>query len=308
VAKNSGPFAQVMQSAPGLLRVLGTGVLCAIPGVVQASCSLKPYDEGFQYSKAALETRDAFYAALCDESFTELIVLPDPRLDKRVVAPARLEPVGESANTSKVEESAVDRTTVLAYVVETNGSVDHAVVLESSGHRVLDEDAVTRTRKMRFVSPGKIDGLPVRVLLVGKVRFKIPANSTEAIPFSDEVITALGRRIIEYCNRGDVEGLYGEFDEAAKARTSIADIKQQIRLYNGLYGQMVLGKKRGRSDWNAHLDVPSYELLYDIALDRSGMEDVAMGVTLVARGVTPRVVEFWINRGLLVKRHRSERR
>jgi len=265
---------------------------------------LKPYDGNTGYSKAVLEARDAFYAAVCDESFAEVISLPDPRLDDRVVAPAKRVAVEESAITAKGERPEVDRTVMVAYVVEPDGVVDHAVVLESSGHRVLDDDAVERTRKMRFASPGTMDGLPVRTLLVGKVLFKVPAGSSEAIPFSDDVIAAIGKRIVDYCNDGDTDGMYGEFDESAKKANSKADVQRQLRIYNGLYGRLAVAKFRGRSEWDANVDVPSYELLYDVALDRPGIEDVAMGVTLVARGDTPRVVEFWINRGILIKRRR----
>jgi hypothetical protein len=52
----------------------------AIPLAGHAACSLKPYDIGFPFSDAALEARDAFFASLCDESFAELVVDPDPRL------------------------------------------------------------------------------------------------------------------------------------------------------------------------------------------------------------------------------------
>jgi hypothetical protein len=49
---------------------------------------LKPYDIGFPFSDAALGARDAFFASLCDESFAELVVDPDPRLKERFRLPA----------------------------------------------------------------------------------------------------------------------------------------------------------------------------------------------------------------------------
>jgi TonB family protein len=235
--------------------------MCLVPHIAYAACSSKPYDENFPYSKAALEARDAFYVSLCDESFAELVMLPDPRLGDRVVSPSKRGPTGETPYAQKVAALGLDGTAVVAYVVESNGSVGHAIILESSGHEVLDEAALTRAKELHFGSPGTMDGLPVRVLLVNKVPFKFPKNSgAVSIPFSDEAIVSLGLRIIDYCNRGDVEGLYGDYDESARKQFSRADAKQQLQLYNGLYGQMVVAKYQGRMKSELTMDVPVFRL------------------------------------------------
>jgi hypothetical protein len=111
----------------------------AAPLVGHAACSLKPYDIGFPFSDAALEARDAFFASLCDESFAELVVDPDPRLKERFRSPSLDGPLENPGYPTKARRLNLRGPTVVAYVIETDGSVDHVIVIQSSGYRVLDD-------------------------------------------------------------------------------------------------------------------------------------------------------------------------
>jgi hypothetical protein len=51
--------------------------------------------------------------------------------------------------------------------------------------------------------------------------------------------------LIDLCNRGDAASLFDELDEAGKRRTPRMDIKQQLRLYNGLHGLIAASRYEG---------------------------------------------------------------
>lgn len=295
--------------------VLGLFLLCVAPAFASAGCSLKPDDGAVEISASAREARDAFYASLCDQSFFELAMVSDPRLKTRISAPSGLEPVKRSF-PEQAGRYGLEGTAVVAYVVETDGSVNHAITIESSGHKMLDDAALAQTKTIRFESPGTLDGLPVRVMLTTKVDFKIngfDAHLPAAV--SDEVIIALGNRLIDYCNRGDVDSLYGELDSVGKKTWSLADLKQELRIYNGLYGQIAAARYYGRlaPEMTRQItreittDVPAYGLGYELKLDRSSVEKIWMTVTIVDRGGTVRIVDFEIRRGLFIRRHRASK-
>jgi TonB family protein len=305
-------FSMKFQSSAGVALLL----LCVSPGFVYAGCSLKPYDGGFEYSASALEARDAFYASLCDQSFFELVMLPDPRLKERISAPSGRRELVKQSFPEQARLYELEGIPVVSYVVETDGSVNHAITIQSSGHKMLDEDAVARVKQLHFDSPPTLDGLPVRVMATIKVTFKLDglgAHLPGAV--SDEVIIALGNRLIDYCNRGDVDSMYEELDSLGKKKWNRADLKQQLRIYNGFYGQIASARYSGRltSEFTRQLtneittDVPAYGLGYELTLDRSSVEMIWMAVTIVDRGGTVRIVDFEMNRGLFIRRHRASK-
>jgi TonB family protein len=289
--------------------------LIAVPTIGHSACSLKPYDGGFEYSASALEARDAFYASLCDQSFFDLVIVSDPRLQTRISAPSSLEPVKQSFS-EQARRFGIEGTAVVAYVVETDGSVNHAIIIESSGHKMLDAAAVARIELLHYDLPATLDGLPVRVMLTTKVAYKLNGVGVHLpVDVSDEVIIALGNRLIDYCNRIDVDSMYEELDSVAKKKWSRADLKQQLRIYNGFYGQIAAARYHGRLTaefmrqvtMEMPTDVPAYGFGYELQLDRSSVEKLWMTVTIVDRGGTVRIVDFEMRRGLLIRRHRTSK-
>jgi len=57
----------------------------------------------------------------------------------------------------------------------------------------------------------------------------------------------------------------------------------------------------GELDVDVKMDVPVRKLAYDIVLDRPGREDIVLAITAWAGTKGLRIVEFSIERGILVK-------
>jgi TonB family protein len=270
-----------------------------------AGCSLKPYDSGFPFSNAALASRNAFFASLCDESFTELVVFPDRRLKERFSPPSNRQPIERNPYPEQARRLGFEGNAVVAYVIETDGSVEHVVVIQSSGHQLLDDGAVAYFRQYRFDTPGALDGIPVRVLATDRIPYQLKGSGPR-LPagFTDAIISGLGNRIIDFCNRGDVDSLYEEFEEVARHELSRTDVKQQLRLYNGLYGQIAAARYEGILGTEVKRGVQVYELVYSVDLARPGDEDIVMGVTVAEHVDKPRVFAFWIDRKIVLHRRR----
>jgi len=118
--------------------------------------------------------------------------------------------------------------------------------------------------------------------------------------FTDEVIIGLGNRVIDFCNRGDVDSLYEELDGAVRHEISRTDVKQQLRLYYGLYDQIAAARYEGVHWTEIQEGVQVYELLYSVDLARPGAENIVMGITVADRVDTPRMFRFWIDRRLVI--------
>jgi TonB family protein len=277
----------------------------AVPLVGHAACSLKPYDIGFPFSDAALGARDAFFASLCDESFAELVVDPDPRLKERFRSPSHDGPLEDPEYPANARRWNLGGTAIVAYVVETDGSVDHVIVIQSSGYRMLDDAALDTQRRIHFYAPGALDGIPVRVLRTRQFAFKKPGPRVQlSAAFTDDFIARLGVHLIDLCNRGDADSLFDELDEAGKRRTPPMDIKQQLRLYNGLYGLIAASRFEGVLRDTTEAGIKLHEFAYALDLDRRGAENVLLAVTVAEHPEGPRLRSFRIDRGMTFLRRR----
>jgi TonB family protein len=268
---------------------------------------LKPYDTGFPFSDAALEARDAFLASLCDESFAELVVEPDPRLKERFRSPSHDGPWENPEYPTKARRWNLRGPTVVAYVIETDGSVDHVIVIQSSGYRVLDDAAVDTQRRAHFSTPGALDGLPVRVLATRRLLFVEPGHAVRVpAALTDGFIATLGAHLIDLCNRGDFDTLYDELDESGQRGTSRMDLKKQLRLYNGLYGLITAARYEGVLRETTAGGSKGYELAYALDLDRPGAENVLLAVAVTVHPEGTRVRSFRIDRGMTFRRRRPD--
>jgi len=286
------------------IPLLGILLSCAAPRVAHAGCTLKPDHSDFKFSAAALEARDSFFASVCDESFAELVMFPDPRLKERLSPPSQRRSLSaESGYPDPAHRLGLEGSPVVAYVVEADGAVKHVIVIQSGGHQALDQAAVEYPKQFRFGVPGTLDGLPVRVLSTFQIVFKIigPGPRLPAA-FTDDVIVGLGNRMVDFCNRGDFEALYGELDETAKHKLSRTDIKQQLRVYNGLYGEIILARYEGLLSAETKDGVQVYKLAYALDLERPGDENVLLDVTVADRAEGPRVMSFLMDRKMVIHR------
>jgi TonB family protein len=276
-----------------------------VPLVSHAACSLKPYDAGFPFSDAALEARDAFFASLCDESFAELVVDPDPRLKERFRSPSHDGPLENPEYPAKARRWNLKGKTVVAYVIETDGSVEHVIVIQSSGYQLLDDAAVDSQRRTHFYTPGALDGIPVRVLATRELLFVEPGHAVRvSATLTDGFITTVGAHLIDLCNRADFDTLYDELDEQGQRDTSRLDLKRQFRLYNGLYGLITAARFEGVLRETTSGGFKVYELAYALDLERPGAENVLLTVTVAEHPFGPTVRSFRIDRRMTIRRRR----
>jgi TonB family protein len=276
-----------------------------VPLVSHAACSLKPNDVGFPFSDAALEARDAFFASLCDESFAELVVDPDPRLKERFRPASHDGPLENPGYPAKARQWNLKGKTVVAYVIETDGSVEHVIVIQSSGYQLLDDTAVDSQRRAHFYSPGALDGIPVRVLATRELLFAEPGHTVRvSATLTDGFIATVGAHLIDLCNRADFDTLYDELDEQGQRDTSRIDLKRQLRLYNGLYGLITAARFEGVLREATAAGSKIYELAYALDLERPGAENVLLTVTVAEHPIVPRVRSFRIDRRITIRRRR----
>ena len=143
----------------GAARPLLADTACAIdPGRSQMSLTL---------SADALAIRNQFFLALCPESSPPLVDISDPTLAGKLERP-KLTHVPAPEHLGRYYQPA---SVLVAYVIEADGSIRHAVVLESSGFKQLDEAAVEIWSHSKYGVPGKLDSKPVRILSYSKVPF-----------------------------------------------------------------------------------------------------------------------------------------
>lgn len=76
-------------------------------------------------------------------------------------------------------EAGVGGTTVLRLLISRRGTVDSALVVESSGHRSLDSAALANARRLRY-RPAAQGGEPVQVWGRLPVIFPIPEQETDS--------------------------------------------------------------------------------------------------------------------------------
>jgi TonB family protein len=295
-----------VESLAASARIFLGGMMlsCAVPCVGHSACTLKPYDAGVPLSRTVLDARDAFFASLCDESFSELVVYPDPRLKERFRPPSHERPFEQLTYPEEARRLGLEGKTVIAYVIETDGSVEHAVVIQSSGHRALDRAAVAADKRLRYDAPGTLDGIPVRVLTTHELPFKLKIEGARlSTAFTDDFIVGLGIRLIDLCNRGDFDALYDDLDERGKRRTQRMDIEQQLRVYNGLYGEIATARYEGLLRETTEEGTKLYELAYALDLERPGAENVLLVVTVAQHGDGLQMTSFWIDRKMTIRRH-----
>jgi TonB family protein len=116
--------------------------------------------------EGALTIRNRLYLEACSAGPGELIDVTDPTLAGRLVHPKVL-----SVTPVDLGSSVPSGVVVLAYVIELDASVRQITVLQSSGHKELDEAAVKTWSGTKLAGPVTLDGKPVRALSYSKMPF-----------------------------------------------------------------------------------------------------------------------------------------
>ncbi|CAN5414383.1 energy transducer TonB [soil metagenome] len=70
-------------------------------------------------------------------------------------------------------ENDLEGTVYVQFVIDKSGKITDAVIARSSGHKILDDAALSHVRTMPSWAPGKQRGKPVRVQYVVPIKFKL---------------------------------------------------------------------------------------------------------------------------------------
>jgi TonB family protein len=262
--------------------------------VAAADCTVPSNNTGFRYSYTAREMRDDLYEDVCRESNVPVIIASDPQLKSRLKVPSnghRL--VSDDIYPDKARRLSFEGSVVVAFVVETDGSISRARVIQSSGHKELDYAATAFWKEYQFAIPGKFDGAPARVLYELPVNFKLKAPAI-GLPasFSDTAITGLGDRILQPYARGDADALYKDLDETAKRTISLKDFQSQVAAYISRFGTMVYVQYAGLLRVKTLDGVPHYELKYFVECGKCMHGVATMMITAVDRPGRPGISSF----------------
>ena len=160
-----------------LVRTAGALFILSVatPFLTNAECAVDPSRSRMTLALPAdaLAIRNRLFLAICENDGGELIDVTDPTLGTRLEQPRHVSmPPGPVPNPGP-GESHHTGTVLLAYLIDLDGSVRQVTVLESSGHKELDEAAVETWSHGKFAAPAKLDGRPVRALSYTKMPFTV---------------------------------------------------------------------------------------------------------------------------------------
>jgi TonB family protein len=156
--------------APALTFISMTVFVLGSPVAASAECSV--ILEPFPYSDSALHNRDVFLAAVCGGAKGDIYSASDPALKDRLQRVPGSHPVHGNPYSEAAERRHLEGDLVVAYVVETDGSIKYAAVIESTGQALLDEPAIDWLKK-QSMKPFTLDGQPIRVFDYLPIKFRI---------------------------------------------------------------------------------------------------------------------------------------
>jgi TonB family protein len=153
-------------------------MLASAPAVADEECSVLT-SEGqypFPYSQTALAARNEFLASICGGANGDIYLPWDSRIKDRFERAAKGYSTHDQLYPDAAKRQGLVGKVVVAAVVEKDGSIQHAAVIEFSGHKVLDDAAIVWIRKNGFGSPAKLDGSPIRIMLYMPIEFRLTTS------------------------------------------------------------------------------------------------------------------------------------
>jgi TonB family protein len=153
--------------------LLGLLIVVALSARANEECSVITSEAHFAYSESALAARNAFLAATCGGANGDIYLPWDARIKDRFERASQGYSSHDQLYPDKAKRQGLQGKVVVAAVVETDGSIQRTVVMESSGHTVLDEAAMIWIRKSGFKSPARVDGQPVRIMIYVPLEFRV---------------------------------------------------------------------------------------------------------------------------------------
>lgn len=153
-----------------LSMTLATILLSAAPLAALADCEPTPAEHLPTYTESVLNARaKAFTKACTAATLTDMD-------DKRLAARASLAPnsgnPGQRINEDLVKtlppgtvENGQMTTTIMTFVIETDGRISEATMVGRSGNRKYDSEVQAAARRAKTYAVMQLDGQPVRAFL-----------------------------------------------------------------------------------------------------------------------------------------------
>jgi TonB family protein len=149
---------------PIVLTVL-LAFLAAASNAAHADCPISQ-EQAPRLSVDAFEALRSFFEIQCTDEKSRLVLGQDPALKGHYEAPKG------SSSTHKGDYYPVNArrkghegTTIVAYIIETDGHIKVTSVIRSSGFKDLDEASVDACRSIQYSQSARLDGAPVRSLI-----------------------------------------------------------------------------------------------------------------------------------------------
>lgn len=238
-----------------------------------------------------------FYADACRESGAPLVLASDTSVRSRLQLPSGGHRLTEDdIYPEKARRLSFEGSVVAAFVVELDGTVHHSKIMQSSGHRSLDDAVWMYWKQYKFDAPGQFDGIPARTIVLERMNFKLKGGSGLPPSFSDRVVDNLGLRIIRPYTRSDGSALYQDLDETAKGTTSPDDIQRRLAGYAKQFGAMRYVEYKGLVGVINVGGVPHYKLGYLVGTAMPQAGSAVLIVTAVDRMPLPGIIGFEFQR------------
>ena len=126
----------------------------------------------FPYADSERTIRDEFLKDVCGGPNTDIYYLGDPALKDRIQQVPGPHSFRGNVYSDAARRKGLEGNILVAVVVEEDGSIKHTAVIESTGHKLLDDDAVDWLRKQSFTQY-KLDGKPIRIMFYFPMRLKL---------------------------------------------------------------------------------------------------------------------------------------
>lgn len=158
------PVGSVPSSAGGSGSGSGNG-----PGIGKPEPVPEAHGEGHQ---TAVETPPA--SPKHESPLPEKKKEPAEEHHNRIADRSMPEAISEPSPVypSSAQDEGIEGTVRVKYVVNTSGTVEDEKVVQSSGHRILDDAALSAVRKYRY-KPAVQDGIPRDVTMTCRIVFRL---------------------------------------------------------------------------------------------------------------------------------------
>jgi TonB family protein len=149
------------------------GAIATSRALDASECSILASRSPWENAPDELAARDAFLEKVCGGANGNIYHVNDPAFGDRLKEPHGGTPDNSKIYSDRARRMGLEGTMVLAFVVETDGSIRQAAVMRSTGHDLLDEAGVEFIEKQKFKFPATLDGQPVRMLYYLPLNFRL---------------------------------------------------------------------------------------------------------------------------------------